>query len=209
SRGLHEPRYGQCCEHDRQVRLNRIPGPVKDRPGSQVGLRHPKGLLDLPQVVIAADDLGRWHSPDGNVRHVAFEPRQLHRPLIRLLIEGFHLVRDFHEPGALRRLVPIDDCQCAVALQLQRLLITHHPLGDFTTVDATRGLSAISKSSVACPGSRSLALPASTRAARSSGVWAGPRCSTIRYFPPVLSAICTAVAPDAVGPLRTNGLIPP
>ena len=47
---------------------------------------------------------------------------------------------------------------------------------DFTTADDTRGLSTVSKSSVACPGSRSLALPTSTRAARSSGVWADPRC---------------------------------
>lgn len=60
---------------------------------------------------------------------------------------------------------------------------------DFTTADATRGLSAVAKSSVASPGSRGLALPASTRAARSSGVWADLRCSTIRHLPPVLSAI--------------------
>lgn len=78
---------------------------------------------------------------------------------------------------------------------------------DFTTADATWGLSAVSKSSFPCPGSTSFAFPASTRVARSSGVWAEPRCSTIRYIPPVLSSICTAAAPNAEGTFRSNGLI--
>lgn len=39
-------------------------------------------------------------------------------------------------------------------------------------------------------------------------VRAEPRCSTIRRTPPDLDTICTAVAPEAVLTLRTNGLTP-
>lgn len=43
------------------------------------------------------------------------------------------------------------------------------------------------------------------RAASSASVCAEPRCLTMRYFPPDLSTICTAVAPEAVRTLRKNG----
>src|SRR5699024_2040811 len=82
----------------------------------------------MPQVVITADDLGRRHGPDGNVRHVAFKTRELHRLLVSLLIEGFLLISDLHEPSLLRRLIAIDNRQRPVALQVQRLLITHRPV---------------------------------------------------------------------------------
>ena len=114
---------GQRCEHDRQVRLDRIPSPVKDRPCSQVSIRHPERLFDMPKVVITANHLDSRHGPCGNVRHVAFEPCQLHRPLIGLL-----LVRNFHKPRLLRQLVIANDRYCQVALQVQGLLITHRSL---------------------------------------------------------------------------------
>ena len=50
--------------------------------------------------------------------------------------------------------------------------------------------------------------PAPSRAVTSASSWAGPRCSTIRRTPPDLETICTAVAPEAVLTLRTNGLTP-
>ena len=53
-----------------------------------------------------------------------------------------------------------------------------------------------------------LCRPTSSRAATSVSSWAEPRCSTIRRTPPDLDTICTAVAPDAVLTLRTNGLTP-
>lgn len=56
-------------------------------------------------VMITADHLRRRHGPGGNVRDIAFESSQLHRPLISLLFEGFVLVRDLGEPGLLRRLI--------------------------------------------------------------------------------------------------------
>ena len=51
--------HGQCGEHDRQVGLDRVAGAVEHRPGPQVGLGHPEGLLDVPQVVVGADDFAR------------------------------------------------------------------------------------------------------------------------------------------------------
>jgi hypothetical protein len=35
------------CEHDGEVGLDRLAGVVEHRPGSQVGLGHPEGLLDV------------------------------------------------------------------------------------------------------------------------------------------------------------------
>ena len=50
--------------------------------------------------------------------------------------------------------------------------------------------------------------PASSKASSPASVRAEPRCSTIRRTPPDLDTICTAVAPEAVLTLRTNGLTP-
>ena len=44
------PGDGEGGEHDGQVRFDRVPGVVKHRSGSQVGLGHPASLLDVPQV---------------------------------------------------------------------------------------------------------------------------------------------------------------
>src|SRR5699024_1897982 len=81
----------------------------------------------MPQVVITADDLSSRHGPGRYVRHVAFEPCQLHCSLISLLVEGFLLIRDLHEPGLLRRLLPVEEPPRPITLQVQRLLIAHRP----------------------------------------------------------------------------------
>src|SRR5699024_12282977 len=52
-------------------------------------------------------------------------PRQLHRSLVRGFVEGSLLISDLDEPSFLRRLLTLDDRQRPVALQVQRLLITH------------------------------------------------------------------------------------
>ena len=63
---------GQGGHDHGQVRLNSIAGVVEDRPGSQVVLAHPEGLLHVPQLVIRGDHLTsihqackneRWHTP--------------------------------------------------------------------------------------------------------------------------------------------------
>jgi hypothetical protein len=47
------------------VRLDRVAGADEHGPGRQVGLAHPEGLLHVPQVVVAADDLGRGITETG------------------------------------------------------------------------------------------------------------------------------------------------
>lgn len=49
---LNAPGDGQRREHDGQMRLDRITRAVEHRPRPQIGLRHPKRLLDMPQVVV-------------------------------------------------------------------------------------------------------------------------------------------------------------
>jgi len=51
--------------------------------------------------------------------------------------------------------------------------------------------------------------PISIRAASSAWVWAEPRCSMTLSRRPSLTAICTAIAPEAVLTLRRNGLTTP
>ena len=51
--------------------------------------------------------------------------------------------------------------------------------------------------------------PISIRAASSASMWADPRCSITLSRRPSLTAICTAVAPEAVLTLRRNGLTTP
>ena len=46
------------------------------------------------------------------------------------------------------------------------------------------------------------------QAANSTSLWAEPRCSMTLSRHPSLTAICTAVAPEAVLTLRRNGLTP-
>ena len=62
---------GQGGEHDGEVRLDRVLRVVEHRPGPQVGLAHPEGLLDVPQVVVGRDDLAGGHDLGGDVGDVA------------------------------------------------------------------------------------------------------------------------------------------
>jgi len=48
---------------------------VEHRTGPQVGLGHPEGTLDLPQVVVSADHGPSVHLLDGQVRDVALQTR--------------------------------------------------------------------------------------------------------------------------------------
>lgn len=55
----------------RQVGFDGSAGVLKDRSGPQVGLGQSKRGFDLPQVVVAGDDLGRGHQLRGDVGDVA------------------------------------------------------------------------------------------------------------------------------------------
>jgi hypothetical protein len=79
---------GQGGEHDGQVRLDRVALAGEHGPGGQVGLAHPEGLLHVPEIVVAADDLGRGHDGDGKVRDVALQAGQLPRAGEGLLVQG-------------------------------------------------------------------------------------------------------------------------
>jgi hypothetical protein len=59
-------------EHHGQVGLDRLPLVVEDRPRTQVGLGHPEGLLDLPEVVIGLDDRRPVPRRDGQVGDVGW-----------------------------------------------------------------------------------------------------------------------------------------
>ena len=67
---------GQGGHDHGQVRLDGIAGVVEDRPGSQVVLAHPEGLLDVPQLVVGGDDLTGAHQAGRNVGDVALEAHQ-------------------------------------------------------------------------------------------------------------------------------------
>ena len=56
--------------------LDGVSGVVEDGAGPQVVLAHPKGLLDMPQLVIRGDDLTGVHQACGDVGDVALEADQ-------------------------------------------------------------------------------------------------------------------------------------
>ena len=49
------PADRQGREHDREVGLGGVPGPVVDRAGLQVAFGHPERALDLVELVVGAD----------------------------------------------------------------------------------------------------------------------------------------------------------
>jgi len=61
---------GQRGEDDGHVGFDRVAGVVEDRPGSEVALAHPERGFDVPQLVVAGDDLGCGHQVGGDVRNV-------------------------------------------------------------------------------------------------------------------------------------------
>src|SRR5699024_2513926 len=101
--------HGQCGEHDGQVCLDGIALAVEHRPGRQVGLGHPERLLDVPEVVVGADDLTSAHHASGDVAHVAFESDQAPCPGQGLLIQAQLPAAVADEPGFAGRLVAVDD----------------------------------------------------------------------------------------------------
>lgn len=70
------------------------------------------------------------------------------------------------------------------------------------------GAGSISRSSSPCPGSASIPRACSSRRPSSASVCAEPPCVTIRRRPSTYSAICTAVAPEAVHTRRTHATTP-
>jgi hypothetical protein len=60
--------------------LEPLAEPPGNRPGGQVGLRHPEGLLDVSQVVVARDHLTRWHQGGLDVGDVALQPHEVACP---------------------------------------------------------------------------------------------------------------------------------
>lgn len=79
--GLGFAAEGECGEHDGQVGFDGITGAGKHGPGGEVGFRHPEGLLNTPQVVVAGDDLGGGHKCGFDVGDLAFEPDEPACPL--------------------------------------------------------------------------------------------------------------------------------
>ena len=73
---LEVPGDGQGGHDHGQVRLDGIAGVVEDGAGPQVVLAHPKGLLDMPQLVIRGDDLTGIHQMRGDVGDIPLEPHQ-------------------------------------------------------------------------------------------------------------------------------------
>lgn len=74
--GLEVPGYGQGAEHDGQVCLDRTPGVVEDRSGTQVGFCHPERGLDLEQRMIGGHDLCPGEHCHAGVSHVPLEPEE-------------------------------------------------------------------------------------------------------------------------------------
>src|SRR5690606_21856242 len=72
----------------------------------------------------------------------------------------------------------------------------------------TGGLGSIPKSSTPWAGSSSNSRARASSTPSSASVWAEPTCLTIRCRPPAYSAICTAVAPEAVRTRRMNATPP-
>ena len=73
---LEVPGDGQGCHDHGQVSLDSIALMVEDRPGSQIVLAHPEGLLDVPQLVIRGDDLTGAHQACGDVGDIPLEAHQ-------------------------------------------------------------------------------------------------------------------------------------
>src|SRR5690606_13988853 len=72
----------------------------------------------------------------------------------------------------------------------------------------TGGLGSIPKSSTPWAGSSSNSRARASSTPSSASVWAEPTCLTIRCRPSAYSAICTAVAPEAVRTRRMNATPP-
>ena len=101
---------GQGGEHYGEVCFYRVAFAVEDGACGKVGFRHTEGLLDVPQIVVAADHFISGHGRGGYVRDVAFQPDQVLCLLEGDFVEGESLCRPgFEEACLLRRFGAVDD----------------------------------------------------------------------------------------------------
>ena len=115
--------YGQGGHHHSQVSLDGIALVVEDRAGPQVVLAHPKGLLDVPQLVIREDDLTSVHQMRGDVGDVALEAHQGPGSGDGGLIKDLIALMDGDKTRALRALLAGDDSPGAVGLSCEGLVV--------------------------------------------------------------------------------------
>ena len=101
----------------------------------QVALAHPERRLDVPQVVVAGDDLTGGHHRGGDVRDVALQPGQAPRPGEGRLVQGLGAVLGGDEPRCAGGLLAGDDGLGPVLLQGEGLAV---PGGPFAGVGPHR-----------------------------------------------------------------------
>ena len=126
---LEVPGYGQGGHHHGQVSPGGVTGVVEDGAGSQVVLAHPKGLLDVPQLVVGGDDLTGIHQACRDVGDVALEPSQAPGPGDGRLIEDLIALMDGDKTRALGTLLAGDDGPGPVLLGVQRVVVPGEALG--------------------------------------------------------------------------------
>jgi hypothetical protein len=83
------------------VRLDRLALVVEDRPGGQVALGHPEGLLDLEQLVVGADHELGIHLDQ--VRDVAFPAGQGSSLGLEVPVHALGRAGELDEPVPLHR----------------------------------------------------------------------------------------------------------
>jgi hypothetical protein len=103
-------------EHDREVSLDGVALAVVDRAGLQVGLGHAEALLDVPELVIAADHEVRGNQgavrAGGEVGDVAFRPGQVPGLRLELAVDALSRAVQLDEPVPLDRRQARDGLGC-------------------------------------------------------------------------------------------------
>ena len=77
-------------------------------------------------------------------------------------------------------------------------------VGGAANSGVTSGVGSTSRSRASCPAGSNNSLARAISTPNSAGECADPTCLTIRWRPSTYSAICTAIAPDAVRTRRMN-----
>ena len=86
-------------ENDGEVGFGRVTGAMEDRPSREVALGHPKRLLHVPEVVVAADHLRCRHHTSGDVGDVALETDKFTGPAARRRGRGWRVGRWWSRSG--------------------------------------------------------------------------------------------------------------